>query len=134
LAWRLGFRYGEGKNFLGLRQEKEARESLPGDGGKPLFKAEGEEAESCGELARPSRLRVSFRNGVADSLAQARGGPLCQWNKSRCGCCGWRCAASPRHGRSYRLTACGSRLQAEPGLSIPAAHETCMRAHGAEPT
>lgn len=33
-----------------------------------------------------------------------------------------------------RLTACGSRLQAEPGLSIPGAHETCMRAHGAEPT
>lgn len=53
MAARVSLRGGE-KISRAAAGEGNEREPLPGEGGRPLFKARGEEAESCGEL--PVRL------------------------------------------------------------------------------
>lgn len=114
------------------------KESLLWDGGTPLFKAGGEEAESCGQLARQSRLRVvSGTNSLTVGHRPVVGRHVSATDLYAGAVNGD--ALQLRVAGAARLRACGPRLQSDFGagveyLSVPGAHATCMRAHDPEPT
>lgn len=126
VAARVSLR-GKGKNFSrGCGRRRKQRESLRWRGGWPLFKAPGEEPESCGEQAHPTRLRASRHDPLTDRLALALGGAACQWAGTVCRCREEPCAAPPRRvvGPGYAAAPDwprerGSRLQRRQGRVIP---------------